>query len=96
VDGRYAPPAIAPTLVLLFPSTLFPELFSPELPVEVGEDGFEDPGIGVPEPVNETVLGGESGEVVEERETTGGALGVASGSLPAALARVGSNVLSCT
>jgi len=86
---------MTPTLVL----GLSPPL---ELPLEVGE-GIGDVPITelgtsampvsrlVPEGVSEGVK-----EVVLERETTGGALGVASGSLPAAFARVTSNELSYT
>lgn len=95
MNDRYTPPAMTPTLVL----GLSPPL---ELPLEVGE-GIGDVPITelgtsampvsrlVPEGVSEGVK-----EVVLERETTGGALGVASGSLPAAFARVTSNELSYT
>jgi len=86
---RDAPPAIAPTLVLEPPELLPPP---PEPPLEV-EEGTED----VPVPagtvlsVSETVFGGEEEEVVLEMETTGGAVGLASGSLPAAFASTTSN-----
>jgi hypothetical protein len=90
VSDRHAPPAIAPTLVLGLPPP-------PEPPLEV-EEGVEDvpvPGSGVlAMPVRRLVLDGVSEEVVLERETTDGVLGVASGSLPAAFARVTSNKLS--
>ena len=66
----------------------------PEPPLEV-EEGTED----VPVPggtgfsVGEPAFDGETveEEVVLEMETTGGAVGVASGSLPAAFASVTSN-----
>ena len=65
----------------------------PEPPLEV-EEGIEDvpvPGFGVfATPVSWTPLDVLKG-VVLERVTTGGALGVASGSFPAASARVTSN-----
>jgi hypothetical protein len=62
------------------------------LPPEV-EEGSEDvpvPRVGVPV-MPEAVFEGETVEEVVERDTTGGALGVASGSLPAAFASTGSN-----
>jgi len=80
---------MAPTLVLGLPP--------PEPPLEV-EEGIEDvpvPGFGVlARPVSRPVLSSVF-EVVLERETTDGVLGVASGTLPAASARVMSNALSC-
>jgi hypothetical protein len=65
VNGRYAPPAIAPTLVLGLPPP-------PEPPLEV-EEGIEDapvPGSGVlAMSVSRLVLDGVSEEVALERET---------------------------
>ena len=63
-----------------------------ELPLEV-EEGTEDvPVPGTVLSVGEIVFGGETvEEVVLDMETTGGAVGVASGSLPAAFASVTSN-----
>lgn len=79
MNDRCAPPAIAATLVLV----------PPELSPPPGvEEGISVP---VPEvgvfvmPVNGLVFGGEL-EVEPETETIGGAVGVASGSLPAAFA----------
>ena len=96
MNGRYTPPAIAPTLVLEPPELLPPP---PEEPLEV-EEGTEDvPVPGTVLSVGETVFGGETveeEEVVLEMETTGGAVGVASGSLPAAFASVTSNEPVCT
>lgn len=94
------PPAIAPTLVFELP-VVFPP---PELPLE-DPGGVEEVPVPVPVPpiepepvlvllvpVKGMVLGEE--DVEEETETTGGGLRVASGSLPAALARFTSNALS--
>ena len=53
--------------------------------LEEGVEGVPVPVVGVPVTLEEGVLG---------RERTGGTLGVASGSLPAAFARVGLNILS--
>ena len=64
-----------------------PELLPP-LEVEEGIEGVSTPAVGVPVILDE--------EGVLEREMTGGALGVASGSLPAAFARVASNPLPYT
>jgi len=85
VNGRYAPPAITPTLVL--------GLSPPLEAVSVTESGVSAMTVSrlVPKGVSEGVE-----EVVLERETTGGTSGVASGSLPAAFARVTSNELSYT
>lgn len=64
------------------------------LDVEGGAEGFPVLWVGVF--VGETVFGSEPLEVVVEMETTGGAVGVASGSLPAAFASVTSNEPLCT
>jgi hypothetical protein len=79
---RCAPPAIAPVLDLVLPL---------EPPVEFGSD-TED----TPVPPGWAVPCGLLVEVVLEMETTDGAEGVASGSLPAARARTTSNALSYT
>ena len=89
MNDRYAPPAIAATLVLV-PPELSPPL-EPPLEVEGSNEDVPVPDAGVfAMPVNGLVLGGELG-VVLEMVTIGGAVGVASGSLPAALASTGSN-----
>jgi hypothetical protein len=54
-------------------------------PLEVEEGVVPVPAVGVPVMLEEGVLG---------RETTDGVMGVASGSFPAACARIGSNALS--
>jgi len=99
MDDQCAPPAIAPTFVLEPP-----ELF-PEPPLEVEESGgTDDVDVPVPRagvlvvPVSWFVLDGGTEEVVLEleMETTDGAFGEASGSLPAAFASVTSNALSYT
>lgn len=64
-----------------------PELFPP-LELEDGVEGVSALAVGVPILLDE--------EDVLERETTDGALGVTSGSLPAAFARVTLNPLSYT
>jgi len=84
------PPAMAPTLVCV-PPELFPPP-EPSLEVEEGGRVVPVPGVGVfVTPVGG--LGVEDVSVELGMETTDGALGVASGSLPAAFAIVTSNVL---